>query len=413
MTDKSKVLQRSIDEINAKLLAKGVKQGAKKVGSFVADSAHKGAATAQNAIIAGVAAPAGVKLSDKIYNQPKKKKEKKEFSSSDMAAYATAMKKNENFINEENILAKVEANLLDWAKTDIDAYLTAKKTIEQAKANYKKAEDENAIKHPLLQAVRSGAKFYGAMFTAMIIGLAIVAFYSGKVPHPGRFLKVVVDTVRPNLVADALALMGISAGYNVVKKLIHDKQEKNEMLSDRLQAHLILLEEQTKKESGAKKVVKGVGVGAGVGTAAGVAGGAKLGGHITKQLAQATGKRAASKMVGRAAGAALSTGLGAVGLVRGAAIGGVAAGAKHLIDKHKAKKAAKQGLKEAVEKLKNQKVYKNMSKKTNQAKEILNGSPAVKKALKKAAIKGGLKGAAITAGLGAAAYGIHKYKEEH
>lgn len=72
-------------------------------------------------------------------------------------------------------------------------------------------------------------------------------------------------------------------------------------------------------------------------------------------------------------------------------------------------------------KIENQKIVKelkNTVKKAGsfvsnkkQAKDILKGSPAMKKALQKASLKGGLKGAAVTAGLAAAAYGAHKLKD--
>ena len=81
----------------------------KKAGEKSTDAIKRAGVTAQNAIVAGAAAPIGVKIANS-YNKPKKKEQK--YSASDVAAIAAALKKNESLsqklISHLNLLEKKE-----------------------------------------------------------------------------------------------------------------------------------------------------------------------------------------------------------------------------------------------------------------------------------------------------------------
>ena len=119
MADKLKVANKKnesystkLDEVNAKL-AKKISDKAlpflKKAGDKSKEAIKRAGVTAQNAIVAGAAAPIGVKIANS-YNKPKKKEQK--YSASDVAAIAAALKKNESLsqklISHLNLLEKKE-----------------------------------------------------------------------------------------------------------------------------------------------------------------------------------------------------------------------------------------------------------------------------------------------------------------
>ena len=119
MADKLKVANKKnesystkLDEVNAKL-AKKISDKAlpflKKAGDKSKEAIKRAGVTAQNAIVAGAAAPIGVKIANS-YNKPHKKEQK--YSASDVAAIAAALKKNESLsqklISHLNLLEKKE-----------------------------------------------------------------------------------------------------------------------------------------------------------------------------------------------------------------------------------------------------------------------------------------------------------------
>jgi hypothetical protein len=440
----SQKFQQALDEMNAKTAAKistniyrATKSGASKFAKGAGEALKRAGTTAQNAIVAGAAAPIGVKIANS-YSKPKKKEQK--YSASDVAAIAAALKKNED-LNESLLLDRIKSNIADFAKAESEAYLKAKAIIDRAQREQIDASNTNALNHPILSSIKDGVRIFGHVFIAILLGLAFIALYSRHTGSAKQLFKMVIENVSQNIINDALILIGFTAGFRKVQQLFL----KEMLVSERLQYRKSLLE---KKESDIKKAAKTVAgttaAGAGVGGAmgAGIAGGLA---HKAATTLGATQRKGAGKLIRRAA-----TGLGgaiggtygaATGAVKGLAAGAVLAAGKYAYDKAKAKKKA--ALKEAVEELKAftearsktapyaQTLKKHMKgvgeakkakeaakaakalSKGAQAKEIIKGSTAFKKALDKAAFRGGLKGAALTAGLGAAAYGVHKFRKNN
>lgn len=450
MTNSHK-FQQALDEINAKAAAKlstkvwnATKKGASKVASGSKEAVKRAGITAQNAIVAGAAAPLGAKLADS-YNKPHKRKEHK-YSASDVAAISAATRKNED-LNEDSLASKIQANLADFAKAESEAYLKAKAVIDKAQKEQFSASNANALKHPILSAIKDGIRVSGHIFLAILLGLAFIALYSRHSGSAKQLFKLVLENVSQNIINDALVIIGFTAGYRKIVQMI----TKDRSVSESLLIRKSLLEEQTKKKSSdlknaAKTVAGSTAAGAGVGgtLGAGMAGGLA---HKAARTVGLTQRRGLGKAVRRGitglAGVAGGTYGVASGALKGLVGGAALAGAGYAIKKAKDAKEKKKALKEAIDELKSftearsktkpyaQTLKKHMkgvgevkqAKKAAQAakalskgakaKEVINGSAAFKKALDRAAFKGGLKGAALTAGLGAAAYGVHKIRKNN
>ena len=200
----------------------------------------------------------------------------------------------------------------------------------------------------------------------------------------GQYAKETVaksaDTARNAIVAGAVAPVGAGIAQKYTNKpkkkdqkytsaevaalatAMKNRGEASESLSKKLFSHLSILEKEEKKESGAKKVVKGAAQGAGIGLAGGAAGGAVLGRTVGKALTGGLKGKVASGVAGAAAKGvrgltttAGAVGGGALGLTRGLVGGALLAGGKHLYDKHKANKETSkknESLIEALDRLK-------------------------------------------------------------
>lgn len=189
--------------------------------------------------------------------------------------------------------------------------------------------------------------------------------------------KKSVEPARNALVAGAVAPVGAAIGAKLAHKdmtkekkyspaevasIVAAMKKYNESLYQKLANSLAILEKITKdkksEESGLKKVAKGAATGAGAGLAIGTAGGAAVGHTIGKTLTGGLRGKVAGGLVGAAAKGvrALTTGAGAgvgaaLGVTRGAAGGALAAGGKHLYDKHQTSKK-NESLIEALDRLK-------------------------------------------------------------
>ena len=512
----SQRFQQALDEINAKAAAKvgtkawnATKKSFKKLAKGSGEALKRAGTTAQNAIVAGAAAPIGVKIAN-TYNKPKKKEQK--YSASDVAAIAAALKKNED-LNEDFLFDKIKSNLADFAKAESDAYLKAKAIINKAQQEQLSASNANAVKHPILSAIKDGVRIFGHVFIAILLGLTFIALYSKHTGSAKQLFKMVIENVSANIINDALILIGFTAGFRKFQQIF----SKEKTVTERLQIKASLIEAKIEKKKNhlkdaAKTVAASTAAGAGVG---GGLGAGMLGGiaHKAATTLGATQRRGAGKFIRRAA-----TGLGgaiggtygaATGAAKGLVGGAVLAAGKYAYDKHKEHKAKmkskSESLKEGIERLdaflefarkksdnpshysklpespakktqkrilKNaervsgntpavdpavvakrkaaaqkgaqtkaanaaarqkatqnainkplidaatksnakttaEKVAKATGERAAKAKEIFKGSEAMKKALKHKAFVGGLKGAAIATGLGAAAYGVHKYR---
>lgn len=208
--------------LKLKALTKG-KKALKAIGKYAKETASKSADTARNAIVAGAVAPVGAGIAQKYTNRPKKRDQK--YSTTDVAAIATAMKNKSESYSE-----KFDRSLLVLEKDDVKKIAKGAAT-GTAVGGAAGAVGLGKVAHHLTGGIKG----------------TVASGVGGKLIRGGRIAAKVLGGARGAITGLAV---GTAAG---TAKAIHDKIKKNKNKNEQLIESLIRLKTLVEEEGVPKK----------------------------------------------------------------------------------------------------------------------------------------------------------------